>query len=149
MPSSRKEKSLPSPWALGHGGYLGIDELQDHCSSQSKLQFLSSDKSSFFLSTVHKICIHFSREIMYLWQISFLLEQKKCHILADCCLGIPPYSFSIVPSPTFPWNILRCPEASRVMVSCLSSALERHQKKQLRFLCFLLWLCFVLFGKHC
>lgn len=70
VPSSRKEKSLPSPWALGHGGYLGIDELQDHCSSQSKLHFLSSDKTSFFLSTVHKICIHFSREIMYLWQIS-------------------------------------------------------------------------------
>ena len=38
MPSSRKKKSLPSPWALGHGRYLGIDELQDHCSSQSKLQ---------------------------------------------------------------------------------------------------------------
>lgn len=39
---------------------------------------------------------------------SFLLEQK-CHILSDCCLGIPPYSFCIVSSPTFPWNILRCP----------------------------------------
>ena len=48
------------------------------------------------------------RDNVFMTDFSFLLEQKCC-ILADCCLGIPPYSFSIVSSLTFPWNILRCP----------------------------------------
>lgn len=132
-------------------GVPGIDTLPTSLSISTECHILSWNKTFFFLTTLHKICIHFSSEIIYLWQISLYLLEQKCHILADCYLVISSYRLFLCILPHFFVEHSEMPMKPRGHGQLPKSSAPGVTLKKEEGgwdLYFISWFYFVLFGKH-